>query len=474
MVKISSPGKIILFGEHAVVHGKMAIATSIDLRTTVDLCEIDGDILEVHFQGRKSCFLMGKAKDSISEFNQKFSLLPLHDDDGVLVVDDVDNSNSSLLTTTQLTIENILELSRFSNNHNDKNKNKNVSNYVEFLDGCVKYVTEEVLNTFVHVEDDQDKPPLLLVLFAFLLLNQCAHHILPKDFPKKSKGISLKIETQIPMSSGLGSSASVSVCLVTAFLLHFNLMDRKGLLQNPEIMEENKEQRNFEEIGTMRKSSKNIVNEWAYLLERVNHGTPSGIDNSVCCFGGTLTLKEGRIQSVLSLLPKQTYNNQNSQSSLRLLDKQRLLIIHTKINRSTKNLVAGVRDRKNKDPQLLNQLLEDIQKCTEDFIQTLKYSILDGDGNDFDAKYVKEMEDEIDRNQSLLEKIGVSHPAIKEICDITIKYGMHSKLTGAGGGGCVICLVKERDNPEKLIAELKERGFDCFTTAINCKGVYIC
>ncbi len=37
MVKYSAPGKVFLFGEHAVVYGKRAIACAIDLRTTVEI-----------------------------------------------------------------------------------------------------------------------------------------------------------------------------------------------------------------------------------------------------------------------------------------------------------------------------------------------------------------------------------------------------------------------------------------------------
>lgn len=45
-------------------------------------------------------------------------------------------------------------------------------------------------------------------------------------------------------------------------------------------------------------------------------------------------------------------------------------------------------------------------------------------------------------NQQLLNFIGVNHPAIDNVCHITAKYGFHSKLTGAGGGGCVLTLLR--------------------------------
>jgi len=45
-------------------------------------------------------------------------------------------------------------------------------------------------------------------------------------------------------------------------------------------------------------------------------------------------------------------------------------------------------------------------------------------------------------NQHLLEVIGVSHPALEQICTTTAKYGLISKLTGAGGGGCALTFIE--------------------------------
>lgn len=38
--------------------------------------------------------------------------------------------------------------------------------------------------------------------------------------------------------------------------------------------------------------------------------------------------------------------------------------------------------------------------------------------------------------------MGVGHPALDTLCRVTLTKGLHSKLTGAGGGGCGITLLR--------------------------------
>ncbi len=39
--------------------------------------------------------------------------------------------------------------------------------------------------------------------------------------------------------------------------------------------------------------------------------------------------------------------------------------------------------------------------------------------------------------------LGVTHPSLEEIRELTGDYGLATKLTGAGGGGCAVTLVPD-------------------------------
>ena len=87
---------------------------------------------------------------------------------------------------------------------------------------------------------------------------------------------------------------------------------------------------------------------------------------------------------------------------------------------------------------------------------------------------LQSIEELIDINHHLLNAIGVGHPSLDEVCKITRAQGLHSKLTGAGGGGCALSFIKPGTSEEQLrmvTAKLEEAGFQCFHTSIGVGGV---
>jgi mevalonate kinase len=67
MVIVTSPAKLILFGEHAVVYGKTAIATSLhDLRATIELTPCDTETINIEGDciGVNESFSIPKLKKS--------------------------------------------------------------------------------------------------------------------------------------------------------------------------------------------------------------------------------------------------------------------------------------------------------------------------------------------------------------------------------------------------------------------------
>jgi mevalonate kinase len=84
----------------------------------------------------------------------------------------------------------------------------------------------------------------------------------------------------------------------------------------------------------------------------------------------------------------------------------------------------------------------------------------------------------IDTNQCLLQAMRVSHPSIERICHITkYKYGLSTKLTGAGGGGCVFTYLGDlaADNAsattESIVQDLQMEGFQCMESTVGGAGV---
>lgn len=81
----------------------------------------------------------------------------------------------------------------------------------------------------------------------------------------RNTGLEIAVNTQLPICGGLGSSASFAVSTSSALLLLSGVIPSN---QN-DWSEENYK----------------LINDWSFQAEKIVHGTPSGIDNSVSTYG---------------------------------------------------------------------------------------------------------------------------------------------------------------------------------------------
>lgn len=103
-----------------------------------------------------------------------------------------------------------------------------------------------------------------------------------------------------------------------------------------------------------------------------------------------------------------------------------------------------------------------------------------------DERITERLGELISINQGLLNSVGVGHEKLDTVARLTKGIGW-TKLTGAGGGGCALTLLREGfliydvlltvDVDVKLVEnveqKLKEQGFKPFEVELGGKGVGI-
>uniref|UniRef100_A0A8C0IJD4 Mevalonate kinase n=1 Tax=Chelonoidis abingdonii TaxID=106734 RepID=A0A8C0IJD4_CHEAB len=247
--------------------------------------------------------------------------------------------------------------------------------------------------------------------------------------------VEIVVWSELPTGTGLGSSAAYSVCLAAA------LLTACGAIGCPVETEKSIVRWSEEEMD--------LINRWAFRGEQVIHGKPSGVDNSVATWGGVLRFQSGKF------------------TSLKRVPTLRILLTNTKVSRSTKILVASVKDKILKFPAIMNPVLASIDAISHEC-----ESVLEAMAVSPSQEYYPVLEELFDINQHHLNVIGVGHSSLDNVCRVTATHGLHSKLTGAGGGGCAITLLR----PDPLMVEaarqdLSACGFECWETSIGAPGI---
>jgi mevalonate kinase len=420
---VSAPGKTIVYGEHAVVHGKAAIAAAVSLRSYL------------------LCTTLTKSKRTVT---LKFS-------------------DTGLDHTW-----NIHELP-WSTFHHPSRKRK----YYDLVTTLDKELVDAMQPHLAAVSPDVEthvrrihQAAASAFLYLFLSLGS-----------ESSPGCVYALRSTIPIGQGLGSSASVSVCIATALLLQCRALAGPHMDQQSKEAEEQLER----------------INRWAFVGELVIHGNPSGVDNTVATNGHAV------------LFQRKDYSKPPSVTILRDFPELPLLLVDTRQPKSTAAEVAKVGELLKRHPKVVGGILDSI-----DSIVRSVYDVIEN--TDFDAPSSAEAEEAITHlgelmsvNHGLLTSLGVSHPRLERLRYLVDQAGVGwTKLTGAGGGGCAITLLKPQhkqsanDNlngdaatasptsspseqkastlPQsaglrQLEKQLEEEGFDRYATTLGGDGV---
>jgi len=196
--------------------------------------------------------------------------------------------------------------------------------------------------------------------------------------------VGVRITSTIPVASGLGSGAAVSVALVRALANFWG-----------------------------RPLSDEETNALAYQVECRHHGTPSGIDNTVVTYAQPIYFVKGQPFEVLSVAEAIT-----------------LVIADTGVRSPTAVAVGDVRSLWQQSPEHYEALFDRVGRITQTARPFIEHGPVTGLGQ------------LMTQNHALLQEIGVSSPELDALVEAALRGGaLGAKLSGGGRGGNMIALV---------------------------------
>lgn len=222
----------------------------------------------------------------------------------------------------------------------------------------------------------------------------------------------------LPGFSGLGASAASSVAIARAI---------------------------SEEYGL--KLSNDKINEVAYEAEKAYAGNPSGIDNTAATYGGFMWFK------------KSLSGDSDFVERINIPKSAEIVIGSTGKVADTKAMVEGVAERKKQNPQKYDPLF----KRAEEIAIEGRKAIEAGD--------LKKVGELMNENHTILQGIEVSSPELDMLVDLARKQDAYgAKLTGGGGGGCMVALTPGKELQEKVAAAIEKEGFQVLRTTVGASS----
>ena len=223
------------------------------------------------------------------------------------------------------------------------------------------------------------------------------------------KGMKIEVFSDIPRGMGLGGSAAIAVSIIKALNNHFKLA-----LNQDEI------------------------NQMALESEKIAHGNPSGIDNTMATYGHPLIFRNGDNPLIEPLNINETFS---------------ILIGFSSTEGLTAKTVGIVRDLWKKNPGVYEKIFDEIDSLALQSIQAIQ-------NNDFEL-----LGQLMNINHGLLNTLQVSTPELERLIMIARESGaLGAKLTGGGGGGAVIALCRDIDITKSAI---ESEGYETLVVEIH-------
>jgi len=227
-------------------------------------------------------------------------------------------------------------------------------------------------------------------------------------FNNNKRNLNIYINSEIPIGGGLGSSSAFCVSLIASF---YHSLDQK--------------------------IDKTFVCEKSIEAEKIINRDTSGVDCTICTFGGI-----------------GIYNKLTGFKKLRL-DTHDIpfLIIDTGITHDTFEMINQVKKIKENNIELFSNMCHEYERIFSSSIKSLKYKNLENLGI------------LMDENHSILKKLCVSNSIIEKIVKICQSGGTFgTKITGSGGGGCILSLIDKNEqlHVNRLLKRLDELKLNYF------------
>jgi len=231
-----------------------------------------------------------------------------------------------------------------------------------------------------------------------------------KLIESKIPNFEMTVSSSIPISAGLGSSAALAVSISKGFSQFLGI-----------------------------KLSKEEINDLAFKSEIVQHGSPSGIDNSVVTYSRPIYYISGQ-----------------PMIQIKITKPVHLILADSGKRSLTKDVVKSVREKWENKPNIINQIFEGIG----DLVKKAHPAMRNGN-----IHLIGKL---MTQNHSALQRLDVSLPELDHLVNSAILHGASgAKLCGAGKGGYMVA-ASTLENTESIRDGLLSAGArNIISTKIN-------